>query len=179
MLIFACSYIHMDIAARNFLLGANNCVKVADFGLTQKLPESGVFEADPETKFPIKWCPPESLDSSQFSIASDVWAFGVFLWEIATFGMMPYPGIPNHQVSRYLKEGKRLNFKPEHPGVFKELCTECFQFKPADRTDFSVIASTLQEALDEMDTSDLRDIGSAVKSCADEEYVTFECSSTY
>lgn len=76
--------VHMDLAARNCLVAEGNLVKVADFGLTRKLPDDqDYWQADHVMKLPVKWCAIESLDDRVFSQGSDVWAFGVVMWEIA------------------------------------------------------------------------------------------------
>ena len=80
-----------DLAARNCLVGENHVVKVADFGLA-RLIRDDTYTAHPGAKFPIKWTAPEGLAYNKFTTKSDVWAFGILLWEIATYGMSPYPG---------------------------------------------------------------------------------------
>lgn len=77
--------VHMDLAARNVLVAENNLVKVADFGLTRTLPDDqDYWQSQSVMKLPVKWCAVESLDDRMFSEGSDVWAFGVVLWEIMT-----------------------------------------------------------------------------------------------
>ncbi len=99
--------------ARNCLVGLGNIVKVADFGLTRRLEPNASFWTPPKPmKIPIKWCSPEVLHTQRFSEASDVWSFGVLMWEIMSQGENPYPGIQNHEMLRRLKAGERLE-KPK------------------------------------------------------------------
>lgn len=86
------NYIHRDLAARNVLVGENNIVKIADFGLARIIKEDE-YEARVGARFPIKWTAPEAANYSKFSIKSDVWSFGILLTELITYGRIPYPGI--------------------------------------------------------------------------------------
>lgn len=85
------NYIHRDLAARNVLVGENNIVKIADFGLARLIKEDE-YEARVGARFPIKWTAPEAANYSKFSIKSDVWSFGICLTELVTYGRIPYPG---------------------------------------------------------------------------------------
>ena len=85
------NYIHRDLAARNVLVGENNIVKIADFGLARLIKEDE-YEARVGARFPIKWTAPEAANYSKFSIKSDVWSFGILLTELVTYGRIPYPG---------------------------------------------------------------------------------------
>lgn len=90
------NYVHRDLAARNILVGNNNSVKVADFGLSRAVED--FYEAHEGAKFPIKWTAPEACLKNQFSIKSDVWSFGILLTELVTYGRVPYAGMNNRQV---------------------------------------------------------------------------------
>ncbi|XP_061427574.1 tyrosine-protein kinase ABL1 isoform X2 [Lethenteron reissneri] len=128
--------IHRDLAARNCLVGENHLVKVADFGLS-RLMTSDIYTARAGAKFPIKWTAPESLAYNKFSIKSDVWAFGVLLWEIATYGMSPYPGIDLTQVYDLLEKGYRMEQPEGCPPKVYQLMRSCWQWNPQDRLSFS------------------------------------------
>ncbi|KAM4721184.1 tyrosine-protein kinase ABL2 [Rhinophrynus dorsalis] len=130
------NFIHRDLAARNCLVGENHVVKVADFGLS-RLMTGDTYTAHAGAKFPIKWTAPESLAYNTFSIKSDVWAFGVLLWEIATYGMSPYPGIDLSQVYDLLEKGYRMEQPEGCPPKVYELMRACWQWNPSDRPSFS------------------------------------------
>uniref|UniRef100_A0A8C5WH21 Tyrosine-protein kinase n=1 Tax=Leptobrachium leishanense TaxID=445787 RepID=A0A8C5WH21_9ANUR len=129
------NFIHRDLAARNCLVGENHVVKVADFGLS-RLMTGDTYTAHAGAKFPIKWTAPESLAYNTFSIKSDVWAFGVLLWEIATYGMSPYPGIDLSQVYDLLEKGYRMEQPEGCPPKVYELMRACWQWNPSDRPSF-------------------------------------------
>jgi c-src tyrosine kinase len=98
--------VHRDLAARNILLDDSHIAKVSDFGLAQS-------ETQPQTestrgKFPIKWTAPEALRHNKFTNKSDVWSYGVLLWEIYSYGRVPYPRIPIQDVVRHIEKGYRM-----------------------------------------------------------------------
>uniref|UniRef100_A0A8C5RML3 Tyrosine-protein kinase n=1 Tax=Laticauda laticaudata TaxID=8630 RepID=A0A8C5RML3_LATLA len=130
------NFIHRDLAARNCLVGENHVVKVADFGLS-RLMTGDTYTAHAGAKFPIKWTAPESLAYNTFSIKSDVWAFGVLLWEIATYGMSPYPGIDLSQVYDLLEKGYRMEQPEGCPPKVYELMRACWKWSPLDRPSFA------------------------------------------
>ncbi|NWI11128.1 ABL1 kinase, partial [Crypturellus soui] len=147
------NFIHRDLAARNCLVGENHLVKVADFGLS-RLMTGDTYTAHAGAKFPIKWTAPESLAYNKFSIKSDVWAFGVLLWEIATYGMSPYPGIDLSQVYELLEKDYRMERPEGCPEKVYELMRACWQWSPSDRPSFAEIHQAFETMFQESSISD-------------------------
>ncbi|KAL8174725.1 UNVERIFIED_CONTAM: Tyrosine-protein kinase abl1 [Gekko kuhli] len=143
----------LDLAARNCLVGENHLVKVADFGLS-RLMTGDTYTAHAGAKFPIKWTAPESLAYNKFSIKSDVWAFGVLLWEIATYGMSPYPGIDLSQVYELLEKDYRMERPEGCPEKVYELMRACWQWSPSDRPSFAEIHQAFETMFQESSISD-------------------------
>ncbi|KAG7313135.1 hypothetical protein JYU34_000224 [Plutella xylostella] len=137
------SFIHRDLAARNCLVGENHLVKVADFGLA-RLMRDDTYTAHAGAKFPIKWTAPEGLAYNTFSTKSDVWAFGVLLWEIATYGLSPYPGVDLADVYHMLEKGYRMECPPGCPPAVYELMRGCWQWHAHDRPTFRDIHHALE-----------------------------------
>ncbi|XP_045509714.1 tyrosine-protein kinase Abl isoform X1 [Colias croceus] len=137
------SFIHRDLAARNCLVGENHLVKVADFGLA-RLMRDDTYTAHAGAKFPIKWTAPEGLAYNTFSTKSDVWAFGILLWEIATYGMSPYPGVDLADVYHMLEKGYRMECPPGCPAAVYELMRGCWQWNASDRPTFREIHHALE-----------------------------------
>ncbi|XP_069039688.1 tyrosine-protein kinase ABL1 isoform X2 [Lepisosteus oculatus] len=147
------NFIHRDLAARNCLVGENHLVKVADFGLS-RLMTGDTYTAHAGAKFPIKWTAPESLAYNKFSIKSDVWAFGVLLWEIATYGMSPYPGIDLSQVYELLEKDYRMDRPEGCPEKVYELMRACWKWNPAERPSFAEIHQAFETMFQESSISD-------------------------
>lgn len=147
------NFIHRDLAARNCLVGENHLVKVADFGLS-RLMTGDTYTAHAGAKFPIKWTAPESLAYNKFSIKSDVWAFGVLLWEIATYGMSPYPGIDLSQVYELLEKDYRMDRPEGCPEKVYELMRACWRWNPAERPSFAETHQAFETMFQESSISD-------------------------
>ncbi|RVE65816.1 hypothetical protein OJAV_G00120430 [Oryzias javanicus] len=147
------NFIHRDLAARNCLVGENHLVKVADFGLS-RLMTGDTYTAHAGAKFPIKWTAPESLAYNKFSIKSDVWAFGVLLWEIATYGMSPYPGIDLTQVYERLEKDYRMERPEGCPEKVYELMKACWRWNPAERPSFAETHQAFETMFQESSISD-------------------------
>lgn len=116
-------YVHRDIACRNCLVNAQRVVKLGDFGMSRPTYESDYYRFNRKGMLPVRWMAPESLALGMFTPASDVWGFGVVLFEVITFGSFPYQGLTNNQVLEYVKRGNTLQIpvgiKPQLEGLIK------------------------------------------------------------
>ncbi|XP_070176978.1 tyrosine-protein kinase Abl-like [Littorina saxatilis] len=146
-------FIHRDLAARNCLVADTNMVKVADFSLA-RLMKDDTYTAHAGAKFPIKWTAPEGLAFNRFSTRSDVWAFGVLLWELATYGMSPYPGVDLTEVYHLLERGYRMERPQGTPADVYILMLKCWQWDPKDRPTFKEIHYLLENMFEKSSISE-------------------------
>ncbi|XP_075992828.1 uncharacterized protein LOC142987732 [Anticarsia gemmatalis] len=127
-------YVHRDVAARNCLVSAHRVVKLADFGMTRLVFDSDYYRFSRKGMLPVRWMAPESLALGVFSPASDVWSFGVLLYEIVTFGSLPFQGLSNAEVLARVKAGHTLDLpqglKPQLAGLIKSCWSLDYKARP-------------------------------------------------
>ncbi|XP_035212652.1 tyrosine kinase receptor Cad96Ca-like isoform X2 [Stegodyphus dumicola] len=139
--------IHRDLAARNILVDENKVCKVADFGFARDVIASHVYERKSEGRLPIRWMAPESLFDNIYTTKTDVWSFGVLLWEIVTLGSTPYPGLSANEVIRKVRDGYRLE-KPDHcRREMYNIMFYCWDKDPKQRPSFGELVSLLDRLL--------------------------------
>ncbi len=134
-------FVHRDIAARNVLVFANDCVKLADFGLSREVEEN--FYLASKTKLPIKWLAPESINFRKFTSSSDVWMFGVCMWEILTFGEKPFQGSKNTDVIHLIENKKRLEKPQNCSDELYSIMMQCWEYDPLLRPRFTQLNDML------------------------------------
>ncbi|EOA97273.1 Tyrosine-protein kinase FRK, partial [Anas platyrhynchos] len=144
------NYIHRDLAARNVLVGEHNVYKVADFGLARvfKVENGNICETRPETKLPVKWTAPEAIRHKIFSIKSDVWSFGILLFEILTYGKTPYAGLTGQQVIQMLDTGYRLPKPRCCPQSIYEMMRQCWSQEASERPTFQDLCWQLESFIE-------------------------------
>ncbi|NXN93008.1 FRK kinase, partial [Rhinopomastus cyanomelas] len=140
------NYIHRDLAARNVLVGEHGVYKVADFGLARvfKVENENIYESRPETRLPVKWTAPEAIHYNKFSVKSDVWSFGILLYEIVTYGKVPYTGMSGHQVMQMLDKGYRLPQPEMCPAPLYQLMLQCWSAEAIRRPTFKALCDQLE-----------------------------------
>uniref|UniRef100_A0A8B9HCP0 receptor protein-tyrosine kinase n=1 Tax=Astyanax mexicanus TaxID=7994 RepID=A0A8B9HCP0_ASTMX len=153
------NFLHRDLAARNCMLRDDMSVCVADFGLSKKIYSGDYYRQGRIAKMPVKWIAVESLADRVFTVKSDVWAFGVTMWEIATRGMTPYPGVQNHEIYDYLLEGHRLKQPNDCLDELYDIMFSCWCADPVDRPDFTQVREMLEKLVERLpETSSRKDI---------------------
>ncbi|XP_067410646.1 protein-tyrosine kinase 6 [Emydura macquarii macquarii] len=133
--------VHRDLAARNILVGENNICKVGDFGLA-RLIKNDVYLSNSHN-IPYKWTAPEALSHGRYSIKSDVWSFGILLYEIITYGQVPYPGMSNSEVCKKVQTGFQMSCPPKCPFMIYEIMRKCWHLSPDQRPVFKHIRGKL------------------------------------
>ncbi|KAG8520236.1 Tyrosine-protein kinase SYK [Galemys pyrenaicus] len=124
-----CNFVHRDLAARNVLLVTQHYAKISDFGLSKALrADENYYKAQTHGKWPVKWYAPECINYYKFSSKSDVWSFGVLMWEAFSYGQKPYRGMKGSEVSAMLEKGERMGCPAGCPREMYELMNLCWTY---------------------------------------------------
>ncbi|KAJ8674045.1 hypothetical protein QAD02_005307, partial [Eretmocerus hayati] len=140
--------LHGDLAARNILLSANNVVKICDFGLSRTMYKYDNYKKKTDGPVPIKWMAIESIKENFFSTQSDVWSFGIVLWEFFTLGDSPYPGIQAYDLLQKLTQGHRMEQPKWAPDNVYEIMLHCWNADPMLRPSFAQLATSVGKLLE-------------------------------
>ena len=126
-------YVHRDLATRNCLVSGELHVKISDFGLSQDIYSTDYFRLGDSELLPIRWMPPEAILYAKFTTQSDVWSYGIVLWEIFSFGVQPYFSLTNEEVVAHVRDGNVLNCPDKCPQEIYDLMLDCWAMNPAER----------------------------------------------
>ncbi|XP_048761760.1 proto-oncogene tyrosine-protein kinase receptor Ret-like [Ostrea edulis] len=129
--------VHRDLAARNVLVGTGKVLKISDFGLTRDVYEADTYLKRSKGRIPVKWLAPESLYAQVYTTQSDVWSFGIVLWEIVTLGAPPYPGIPPERLYSLLIAGYRMDRPDGCSDELYAVMQKCWKADPTERPIFA------------------------------------------
>ncbi|KAM9313132.1 fibroblast growth factor receptor 1 [Gastrophryne carolinensis] len=139
--------IHRDLAARNVLVTEDNVMKIADFGLARDIHHIDYYKKTTNGRLPVKWMAPEALFDRIYTHQSDVWSFGVLLWEIFTLGGSPYPGVPMEELFKLLKEGHRMDKPTNCTNELYMMMRDCWHAVPCQRPTFVQLVEDLDRIL--------------------------------
>lgn len=137
-------FVHRDLATRNCLVGGAMVVKIADFGLSRNIYSADYYKAGENDAIPVRWMPPESIFYNRYTSESDVWAYGVVLWEIFSHGMQPYYGMAHEEVIYYVRDGHVLPQPHDCPPELYGLMRLCWSPQPPERPSFASIHRILE-----------------------------------
>lgn len=136
-------YVHRDLAARNCLVAHDRTVKIGDFGLTRDVLQSEYYRRNTEARLPVRWMAPEALSDNIYTTCSDVWSFGIVLWEIVTFSAYPYQGLSNDEVVKRVTAGHTLSRPANCPDLLFDIMLKCWKKNPNERPTFIEIIEIL------------------------------------
>ncbi|XP_057354440.1 tyrosine-protein kinase SYK isoform X2 [Manis pentadactyla] len=140
-----CNFVHRDLAARNVLLVTQHYAKISDFGLSKALrADENYYKAQTHGKWPVKWYAPECINYYKFSSKSDVWSFGVLMWEAFSYGQKPYRGMKGSEVSAMLEKGERMGCPQGCPREMYELMKLCWTYEVENRPGFVAVELKLR-----------------------------------
>ncbi|XP_066567482.1 tyrosine-protein kinase SYK isoform X4 [Amia ocellicauda] len=140
------NFVHRDLAARNVLLVTQHYAKISDFGLSKALAaEENYYKAKTHGKWPVKWYAPECMNYFRFSSKSDVWSFGVLMWEAYSYGQKPYKGMKGSDVMQMIERGDRMEAPPDCPAEIYDIMRKCWTYKSEERPGFNIVEARLRD----------------------------------
>ncbi|XP_022914533.2 insulin-like growth factor 1 receptor isoform X2 [Onthophagus taurus] len=142
-------FIHRDLAARNCMVSADHTVKIGDFGMAKDIYITDYYRQASKGMMPVRWMSPESLADGVFTSDSDVWSYGVVLWEMSTLAEQPYQGLANEQVIQFIVAKGTLERPSDCPDLLYEIMQVCWKWKPVDRPRFTDIVAKLENHIRE------------------------------
>ncbi|XP_065218059.1 uncharacterized protein LOC135843932 [Planococcus citri] len=167
--------VHRDLAARNILVSDNQILKIADFGLARDIKSKDYYRKKSGGRLPVKWMAPEALLRRLYTVQSDVWSYGILLWEIMTLGGSPYPTFTDmKKLLRDLHSGYRMEKPPDCSMEMYSIMRQCWNYLPTDRPSFSVIVENLEEILQNSGDNDILEESDSCESSS----IDSECSET-
>uniref|UniRef100_A0A8D0G6I8 Tyrosine-protein kinase receptor n=1 Tax=Sphenodon punctatus TaxID=8508 RepID=A0A8D0G6I8_SPHPU len=137
-------FVHRDLATRNCLVGHNLVVKIGDFGMSRDIYSTDYYRVGGRTMLPIRWMPPESILYRKFTTESDIWSFGVVLWEIFTYGKQPWYQLSNTEAIECITQGRELERPRTCPSEVYDIMQSCWQREPQQRQNIKEIHCRLQ-----------------------------------
>eukprot|EP01119_Soliformovum_irregulare_P026187 TRINITY_DN9933_c0_g1_i3.p1 TRINITY_DN9933_c0_g1~~TRINITY_DN9933_c0_g1_i3.p1 ORF type:complete len:774 (-),score=142.82 TRINITY_DN9933_c0_g1_i3:70-2151(-) len=146
--------LHKDLALRNLLMASDETgtasILVSDFGLASNLDGKNYYTRQEETPLPVKWSAPEALHFNKQTTASDVWSFGVAVWEMYSHGSNPYVGMSNKETAEFVTEGGRMKKPKDCPDEVYQMMLDCWDREPEKRPTFSEIVKRIEKIIEEM-----------------------------
>lgn len=136
-------FVHRDLAARNCMVGENLIVKIGDFGLTRDIYANDYYRRDTQGRLPVRWMAPESLSDNLYTSASDVWSYGVVVWEMVTLAAHPYQGLSNDEVIKRVIQGLTMQRPDNCPDKLFYIMCRCWQKHDRDRPTFNEMVEYL------------------------------------
>ncbi|XP_032066849.1 macrophage colony-stimulating factor 1 receptor [Thamnophis elegans] len=151
--------IHRDLAARNVLVADGLVAKICDFGLARDIVNDSNYVVKGNARLPVKWMAPESIFECVYTVQSDVWSYGILLWEIFSLGRSPYPGVKvNNKFYSLVKQGYHMGKPDFAPDDMYNIMTACWKLEPTQRPTFSQICTLIQKQLDAIKEQDYKNL---------------------
>lgn len=142
-------FVHRDLAARNCMVAYDMTVKIGDFGMSRKIYNGDYYRKGNKGDMPVRWMAPESLSEGIFTSQTDIWGYGVVIWEMMTLGEQPYSDKGNDEVMTYVLDGNTLVLPIFCPGFLAAIAKLCWSWSPSQRPGFLKIVKTLDDFLDD------------------------------